>query len=488
MAIHSTQIARWGLLLTTLALGATLVGTGIANYLGAQTTATAVTRTLATDLLSVRREIRDAGAVRRPVLDNLLAELEPRGARYIAVVAPGGIVEQSGRPSSPVQWAPPGPEARTETGPGMGRPPRPRVPQAPPRADDAPPPGPAQPGDRPPREGEPPRGGEEGPDEGGGRPQPVPPLQRLPGSSLIRAVGWLEPPPDRRRDPNPADRRGPLAPDRSTLVIDFEPLLAESIVRRALALLLTAIAATAVLVVAAVAFWRQSRRAEVAAAQAEHDRHLRALGEMSAVLGHELRNPLTSLKGHAQLLLEKLPDNHPGRRGAATIVGEAVRLEGLANQVLEFVKTGALKIADADPAGVARAAIDSSGVEHVHLASGGQPATWPFDRLRMEQVLVNLLKNARDASPGSDPIDLRVGVSHGQLLFEVSDRGEGLPPGEEDRTFEPFYTKRVHGTGLGLALAKRIVEGHGGTIKADNRSGGGAVFRILLPPAAVGRP
>ena len=477
MTISSAQVARWGLLLTTLALGALLVATGVANYLGAQATASAVTRTVATDLLSSRREIRDAGSLSPLVLAGVLADLEPRGARYAAIVAPEGLIAEAGRTLAPVRWQPPGPESRTPSGPADNRSPRPPGPPRDPGRPREP---------RPPNEGEPQQRDDRPRVGPGDEPRAVAPVSRIAGTNLYRAIGWLEPPPDRRREPMPGGRGGQIAPDRATLVIDFEPLLAESIARRALVLLITAIAATAVLFVAAVAFWRQSRRAEAAAAQAEHDRHLRALGEMSAVLGHELRNPLTSLKGHAQLLLEKLPADHPGRRGAATIVGEAVRLEGLANQVLEFVKTGSLAMAPANPAALAAAAIDASAVDQVRLGVSGAPASWRLDRPRMELVLVNLLKNARDASPGGAPIDLHVGLAGGRLLFEVSDRGEGLPPGDADRTFEPFYTRRVHGTGLGLAIAKRIVEGHGGLIRADNREGGGACFRIELPPAGTG--
>jgi signal transduction histidine kinase len=78
-------------------------------------------------------------------------------------------------------------------------------------------------------------------------------------------------------------------------------------------------------------------------------------------------------------------------------------------------------------------------------------------------------------------VDVRVALEGNRLVLEVSDRGDGLSPGAEARAFEPFFTTRVHGTGLGLALARRVVEGHGGTIHADNREGGGAVFRITLP-------
>jgi two-component system sensor histidine kinase HydH len=278
-----------------------------------------------------------------------------------------------------------------------------------------------------------------------------------------------------------------LGPDRATLVVDFEPRLAARLASRALVALVAQVVTTGVLLAAAVAFWRHSRRAEAAQAQAERDRHLRTLGEMSAVLGHELRNPLAALKGHAQLLLERLPPDHPGRPGAATIVGESVRLEALANQVLEFVKTGALSVRAVDPRALAAEAVESAGVGEVGLPTDTAPPTWTLDRDRMVAVLVNLLENARDASPDGAPVELRVALDGNRLVLEVSDRGDGLSPGAEAHAFEPFFTTRVHGTGLGLALAKRVVEGHGGTIQAQNREGGGAVFRITLPREAAQR-
>jgi two-component system sensor histidine kinase HydH len=440
-------------------LGATLVVTGVTNYLDARATGAAMIRVEANDLLALRHDIRDAGTFAAPVLDRLLADSEPRGARYVAVVAPEGVLAAAGSPGAAVSWQPPGPEERPEPrkeGPAPGREPGP---------------GERPPGGRP----DPPR---EGVLKGT---RPVPPLQRLDGTPLFRVVGWLEPPADPRRAPTPGDRRGPLAPDRATLVVDFEPRLAARLASRSLAALVAQVVATGVLLVAAVVFWRNSRRAEAAQAQAERDLHLRTLGEMSAVLGHELRNPLAALKGHAQLLLERLPADHPGRPGAATIVGESVRLEALANQVLEFVKTGALRVADEDPRALAAEAVEAAGVGEVNLMTDEAPPAWPLDRDRMVPVLVNLLENARDASPDGGPVDVRVALEGNRLVLEVSDRGDGLSPGAEARAFEPFFTTRVHGTGLGLALARRVVEGHGGTIRAENREGGGAVFRIALP-------
>jgi signal transduction histidine kinase len=105
----------------------------------------------------------------------------------------------------------------------------------------------------------------------------------------------------------------------------------------------------------------------------------------------------------------------------------------------------------------------------------------------MEEVLVNLLRNAREASPAEKPVEVTLGLrGERSLAIEVRDHGPGIEPGEEERVFEPFYTRRAKGTGLGLALARRIVEGHGGTITAHNHPDGGAVFSVRLPPSARG--
>jgi two-component system sensor histidine kinase HydH len=451
---YSTRFARWGLLGTAIALGATLVTTGVLAQLSASETASAVTRTFAGDtLLDVRSAIFEAGLPDSGVLKTILERFERDGLRFIAVVGPEGTVGSAGTAMAPVEWLPlseppgaawdagtRGQAARAlDSGAGLH-------PGAAPRLERI--------GRRRIRVSAP------------LRPQPAP------ASSSDRMSGWRELP-------------GLDLPAQRMLVIEFEPILADDIRSRAQLTLLTGIITSAVLLIVVVLFWRGSRRAEVAAEEAERDRQLRALGQMSAILGHELRNPLASLKGHAQLLLEKLPGEHQGRRGAETIVREAVRLEELASEVLEFVRTGSVQPAIEDPAAVAQEAVDASQVDGVRLAVHVEVRRWMMDRAKIGQVLVNLLKNARESATDGSEILLVVREEAGALVYEVEDRGEGLPPGEEERAFEPFFTRRAKGTGLGLALARRIVEGHAGTIRAENRAGGGATFRITLPRDAA---
>jgi two-component system sensor histidine kinase HydH len=266
------------------------------------------------------------------------------------------------------------------------------------------------------------------------------------------------------------------------LAIELDSESARALAARARMTLVADLVAAALLLVLAAVFWRLSRQAERAAAQLAQDRQLKALGEMSAVLGHELRNPLASLKGHCQLLLEKLTAEHPGRRGAETVLREAVRMEKLSRQILEFARTGTVEPTDEDPVALAKSAAEAAGAEGIQVKVDGETGAWPLDRVRMEEVLTNLLRNAVEASPEGEPVELTVTVRKGQTLtYEVRDHGEGLPPGEEARVFEPFYTRKTKGTGLGLALARRIVEGHGGQLSAHNHADGGAIFRVSLP-------
>jgi two-component system sensor histidine kinase HydH len=295
-------------------------------------------------------------------------------------------------------------------------------------------------------------------------------------------------PPDPPAGPPPPGAPPPEHPLHGKhMLFEVDSVAAHALLWRARVTSAVSLLAALILFGLAAVFLRLVRHAEKVSAQLEHDRQLKALGQMSAVLGHEIKNPLASLKGHVQLLLEKLPLEHPGRRGAEVVLRETIRLEELSRHVLEFARSGAVNCEAEDPQAVARTAIDSVGRGDVQFHVESAPAVWPLDRVRMEEVLVNLLRNAREASPAGQPVEVTLGLQgERSLAIEVRDHGPGIEPGEEERVFEPFYTRRAKGTGLGLALARRIVEGHGGTITAHNHPDGGAVFSVRLPPSVRG--
>jgi two-component system sensor histidine kinase HydH len=272
---------------------------------------------------------------------------------------------------------------------------------------------------------------------------------------------------------------GPRRGGRGYFVImEIEPIEANALREAALTTLGIGGLSATMLLAAALWLGRSVLRREALARKAERDKRLASLGEMSAVLAHEIRNPLASLKGNAQLLAALLPAGDKARQKADRVVDEAVRLETLSNDLLEFVRTGSLKVADADPAEILRAAAASVDPDIVVDVTGAPPR-WSFDAERVREVLINLLENAVQAGA---PVHARVALDDGQLLFEVRDAGAGIAPEDLDHIFEPFFTRRTRGTGLGLAVARRVVELHGGGIEAGNSEPGGAVFRITLPP------
>jgi two-component system sensor histidine kinase HydH len=221
-------------------------------------------------------------------------------------------------------------------------------------------------------------------------------------------------------------------------------------------------------------------RVALAERQARQER-LASLGEMSAVLAHEIRNPLTSLKGHSQLLQETAPEGRI-RMKADRIIAEVGRLEALVNDLLDFVRTGKVEQVELDPVAVLQEAVELVGEgEEIRLVVDQAPTRWALDRTRMRQVLVNLLQNACQASPEGNPVEVSMAEEKDWLVVRVMDQGPGVSEEEVERIFEPFVTRRSQGTGLGLAVARRLTELHGGSLTVSSGPEGGACFLARIP-------
>ena len=303
----------------------------------------------------------------------------------------------------------------------------------------------------------------------------------------IRVLVRLPPP----RPPGEAGAAGPPPPprgaspprSRGVLVIEFEPVIGNRLrddARRAFAL--NCAVAGAFLLVAA-ALWRLLRQRELAEARAEQEHRLAMLGEMSAVLAHEIRNPLASLKGNAQLLSEQLESGAPSRRKADRVVREAERIEALTSSLLDFVRSGSVELEQVNPAELIHKSAASINAEF-EVDAREAPEHFRLDPLRMQQVFTNLLENAAQNHRGDTRVNVNVRSRERALEVTVRDRGPGIPSGQEERVFQPFHTTRTQGVGLGLAVARRIVELHGGTLTAKNHPEGGAVFTVLIPGSA----
>ncbi|MGH7511705.1 MAG: DUF4118 domain-containing protein [Gemmatimonadales bacterium] len=230
----------------------------------------------------------------------------------------------------------------------------------------------------------------------------------------------------------------------------------------------------------------RSRESEV---QVEAERLRTAL---LSSLSHDMRTPLASIEGAASTLLQDAEPATAARRDlAATIVQESHRMGRLVANLLDMIRVeaGALQVQKewqllSDVVGVALLRTEEQLRGHpVATAFPLDLPLVPMDEILLEQVFVNLLENAAKHTPAGTPIEVGATSGRGEVVAYVADRGPGLPPGEEDLIFRKFHRGggSAGGIGLGLTISRGIVTAHGGRIWAENRTGGGAIFRIALP-------
>jgi two-component system sensor histidine kinase HydH len=264
-------------------------------------------------------------------------------------------------------------------------------------------------------------------------------------------------------------------------VAELEPPVLEMLRADLARIGFVATAAGGVLLAFAIAWSRSARRLADLETRAAREERLVALGSMSSVMAHELRNPLASLKGHAQLLAEDLDGAEDAKKRvkADRVVLEAERLERLTTTLLDFVRDGPIEERPVPPRELADRSLDDLPGGRVEVDLDGAPSSIAADLQRLSRAVHNLVDNALKASD-KDAVVLRIVADGRDVVLTVRDRGPGLPPGPEAKIFEPFTTTRVRGTGLGLAVARRIAEQHDGTLTGENHPDGGAIFTMRL--------
>lgn len=214
---------------------------------------------------------------------------------------------------------------------------------------------------------------------------------------------------------------------------------------------------------------------------------LAAIGEVSARLAHEIRNPLATIGGFAKSIQKKYDDRERTIRNANIIVEEVHRLEHILSNVLDFTKSGTPKKTPGDinelmrkTLNIMEANIFSKGVVAVlDLAEGRLDAE--FDEPQLKQVLINLMQNAINAMPEGGAIEIRSQELDGEIRIDIRDTGVGIPQQHLENIFEPFFTTRGNGTGLGLSISNRIIQNHGGRLEITSKEGAGTSVSIFLP-------
>jgi two-component system sensor histidine kinase HydH len=247
-------------------------------------------------------------------------------------------------------------------------------------------------------------------------------------------------------------------------------------------------------------FYLQHRHlSEVKRLESEVERRerLSALGNLAAVVGHEIRNPLNAISmGLQRLRREFQPNDNLAEytRMVDVTQGEVKRLNGIVEEFLSLARPLALKLDSVkveellrEVATLVEADAEARGVRLVMNVPFDLPlARW--DRDQMKQVILNLVMNSFEAMPHGGTLTVAASALRKSIVLTVEDTGEGVSPDLLPTIFEPYVTSKTKGMGLGLAVARRIVEAHGGKIEVKSRPGEGSVFTITLPCEASRLP
>ncbi|MGH7536300.1 MAG: sensor histidine kinase, partial [Gemmatimonadales bacterium] len=207
---------------------------------------------------------------------------------------------------------------------------------------------------------------------------------------------------------------------------------------------------------------------------------LRAFRETARRVAHEMRNPLTPIRlAVSQLSRSSSPQQ---REAIEVLVAESGRLEQLAREFTEFGRLPEGPTAPVDLVELlgelARTALPATMTARLDLDPATPTLQGHYDPLR--RVFSNLLRNAVEACDGHGALDIAVGPEDGAVRVVIRDHGPGIPPGIRHRIFDPYFTAKEGGTGLGLALVRQTVEMHDGTIEVGETPGGGATFVVRL--------
>jgi two-component system sensor histidine kinase HydH len=215
---------------------------------------------------------------------------------------------------------------------------------------------------------------------------------------------------------------------------------------------------------------------------------LAAVGSLAAGIAHEIRNPLSSIKGLATYFGNKFAETDEDKESAGVMVREVDRLNRVISELLEFARPSELKLKQANINELLEHSIrlvqqdaKSNNIELNFSATDNLPSVL-LDPDRFSQALLNLHLNAIQAMHEGGVLSVKSTLGEeGEIKIEIADTGRGIPPEDLNKIFDPYFTTKTKGTGLGLAIVHKIVETHGGDIKIRSIPEKGTVFTISIP-------
>jgi len=221
--------------------------------------------------------------------------------------------------------------------------------------------------------------------------------------------------------------------------------------------------------------------------------HLATLGELAAGLAHEIRNPLAGIAGAVEVMGRELPAQSPSRAVLPELQGEIHHIQTILNDLLAYARPrppafhpANLNTTIEQAVLLARQQVRTRPIE-ISFAPNNELPQVVHDPVQIHQVILNLLLNGIQAISGEGLVTVTLWREGQFAVVRVSDTGRGIAADSLTKIFKPFFTTRKEGTGLGLPLAKGIVESHGGKIEVTSPPGQGAQFDIWLPIAHPGR-
>lgn len=213
---------------------------------------------------------------------------------------------------------------------------------------------------------------------------------------------------------------------------------------------------------------------------------LNVIGELAAGIAHEIRNPMTALKGFIQLLEGSIKDEHT--MYYQVITTELQRIESIINEFLLLAKPQAIKFQEKDINQIMRETIDllhaHAVLHNVQFVTSYEEKILPFfcEPNQLKKVFINLIKNAIEVMPNGGTISVKVKrIENHHIYISIQDEGVGISKDKIKKLGEPFYTTKERGTGLGLMVSYKIIEEHKGTIRIESEEGIGSIFHITLP-------
>lgn len=273
--------------------------------------------------------------------------------------------------------------------------------------------------------------------------------------------------------------------DDYLLTLALHTYLADQVIRRARTGVLVVALLTLSLWLLTLGLMYLLRRDERRQLEMQRREELVRLGEMGAVMAHEIRNPLAGIKGFAQLI-ETAANMEQARSYADKIVQQSLRMEALVNDLLAFAREEREERQHTDLTALVQECVtmirleaDSARVEVIYAHQAPINVLVVSDRIF--QLLLNLLKNGLQAMPNGGKFKIELENKKSRAIIRICDSGVGIPPENIHHIFEPFWTSRASGTGLGLALCRKVVQEHNGNLTVDSVVGVGTTFTVTLP-------